>query len=384
MKKIITHSFIISLLSSVFLSGCNQEKAPTAVTASLPKVKSLVIQSQPITPHLEFIGRTSSASSVEIIPRVGGELKAIHFNDGDFVKKGDLLYEIDSRLFYAAVNSAEASLEKAQATLKMTSSNAHRAKQLIKDKSISAQQYDTAIANYASAQADISEKKAALKSAQLDLEFTHIYAPFSGRLGFSHYKIGEQVTALLPPSSTMKNSLVSLTKVDVMNFDFNVDEKIYRRIRNAIDIVRNKNNKLNLDIRLTLSDGSIYANNGKISAVGNKIDPSTGSIHVQAVFDNHDYGLMPGEFGKIKISLKGQTVDGLLIPQASIQQDQAGDYVMQIDDTNTVKQQYVVLGQAYGINKAVISGLNKGDRIVTEGLQKIRTDIQVEELTSPE
>lgn len=384
MKKIISNSLIIGLLSTFVLSGCNQEKAPTAVNAPLPKVKSLVIQSQPITPHLEFIGRTSSARSVDIIPRVGGELQAIHFKDGDFVKKGDLLYEIDSRLFYAAVNSAKASLEKAKATLKMTSSNAHRAKLLIKDKSISAQQYDTAIANYASAQADISEKQAALKSSQLDLEFTHIYAPFSGRLGFSRYKIGEQVTALLPPSSTMKNSLVSLTKVDVMNFDFNVDEKIYRRIRNAIDIVRNKNNKLNLDIRLTLSDGSIYANNGKISAVGNKIDPSTGSIHVQAVFDNANYGLMPGEFGKIKISLKERTVDGLLIPQASIQQDQAGDYVMQIDDSNTVKQQYVVLGQAYGTNKAVISGLNKGDRIVTEGLQKIRTGIQVEELTSAE
>ncbi len=384
MKKIITHSFIIGLLSSVFLSGCNQEKAPTAATPSLPKVKSLVIQSQPITPHLEFIGRTSSASSVEIIPRVGGELKAIHFNDGDFVKKGALLYEIDSRQFHATVNSAEASLEKAKATLKMTSSNAKRAEQLIKDKSISAQQYDSAIANYTSAKADISEKKAALKSAKLDLEFTRIYAPFSGRLGFSRYKIGEQVTALLPPSSTMKNSLVSLTKVDVMNFDFNVDEKIYRRIRNAIDIVRNKKKKLNLDIRLTLSDGSLYAKNGKISAVGNKIDPSTGSIHVQAIFDNTDYGLMPGEFGKIKISLKERTVNGLLVPQSSIQQDQAGNYVMQINDANIIEQRYVILGQAYGTSKAVISGLNEGDRIVTEGLQKIRSGIQVEELPSAE
>ncbi|MGN2670053.1 efflux RND transporter periplasmic adaptor subunit [Aliivibrio fischeri] len=381
MKKIIANSLIIGLLSTLLLSGCNKEETKQAVTPSLPKVKSLTLNPQPITPHLEFIGRTSSVSSVEIIPRVGGELKAIHFKDGDFVKKGDLLYEIDPRIFHAAVNSAKASLEKARATLKMTTSNAERAKQLIKDKSISVQQYDTAIANYESAKADISEKQATLKSAQLDLEFSRIYAPFSGRLGFSRYKVGEQITALLPPSSTMKNSLVSLTKVNVINFDFNVDEKVYRRIRSAIDVVRNENKKLNLDIRLTLSDGSEYAKNGKIAAVGNKIDPSTGSIHVRAIFDNTDYSLMPGEFGKIKIGLKERTVNGLLIPKSSIQQDQAGNYVMQLTKKNIVKQQYVILGQVYGTNKAVISGLNSGDRIVTEGLQKIRPGIQVEEIT---
>jgi len=303
---------------------------------------------------------------------VNGELTEVHFKDGDMVEKDQILFQIDPRPYKAALAYAKASIQKAQAELSLANREADRAKKLIKDKSISEQQYDDAIAKQATATASMKGAEASLLSAQLDLEFSTIRAPFSGRVGFSNYRVGDRITTLqLKP-------LVSLTQIDPIHFRFNIDEKLYRRIRNVVDAVRAEDGKLDVDLALNLSDGSEYPADGKIYAVGNKIDLDTGSIQAEATFANTKYSLMPGEYGNLTISLKGKTIEGLLVPAASVQQDQSGDYVMVVNKDSVVARREIDLGQTYGTNKAVTAGLAENDKVIVKGLQKVRVGMKVQ------
>lgn len=358
------------IVLSLLLAGCNADEQ-SVKTPPAPSVETLSLTSEPITPYVEFIGRTIAANHVDIIPHVGGELTGIFFKDGQFVEKGDLLYEIDPRPYEAKLKSAQAALAKAKAVSVLTKRNADRAAKLVKDKSISEMQYDSAVADNAEAQANIAVAEADLAEAQLNLDYTKIHAPFSGRIGFSQFKVGDRITAVV------KNRLVTLSQVDPMRFNFDVDEKLYRQIRDVIDRVKKLDKKVNADINLKLSNGTVYPKSGSIYAVDNQVNPSTGSIHVQASFDNPDYVLVPGEYGNLTIKLKEQTIDGLLVPQSAIQQDQAGSFVMVVGDDDVVKPKYVELGQTYGTTRSVTSGLEASETIVVNGLQKIRPGIKV-------
>ncbi|GAB5992046.1 efflux RND transporter periplasmic adaptor subunit VmeP [Aeromonas enteropelogenes] len=338
-----------------------------------PTVETVTLAETQITPYHTFIGRTEAVNDVDIMPRVGGELTAIHFKDGDMVEKGQLLFSIDDRPYKAALAFARASLTKANAQLVQATRDAARAQRLIRDKSVSEQYYDDAIATQAQAIASVEEAKANLESARLDLEFTAIRAPFAGRVGFSGFRVGDRI------STIQVTPLVSITQINPIHFKFDVDEKLYRRVRNAIDVAHRNDDKLDVDLTLTLSDGSIYPNPGKIYAVGNKIDEETGAIKAEAEFKNPTYSLMPGEYGNLTIKLRNKTINGLLIPSSAIQQDQAGDYVMVVDQDHILSRRNVELGQPYGVNRAVISGVSANEKVVVNGLQKVRPGIKVKE-----
>ncbi|HDY8043782.1 TPA: efflux RND transporter periplasmic adaptor subunit [Vibrio vulnificus] len=372
--KVQNKAAILSLLfSATFISGCNTDEAKKPNKVS-PSVETLLLTKTSITPYHTFIGRTEAVNDVDIMPRVGGELTAIHFKDGDMVKKGQLLFEIDSRPYEAALSYAEASLKKAQANLIQAKRNAQRAQKLIKDKSISEQIFDEAITDRATAKAAVEEAKATLISAKLDLEFSSVRAPFSGRVGFSNFRVGDRISKIqLVP-------LVSITQIDPIRFGFDVDEKLYRRVRNAIDVARSKDEKINVDVTLSLSDGSAYPHKGEIYALGNKIDLETGSIQAEAQFDNPTYSLMPGEYGNLTIKLRDKTIDGLLVPSSAIQQDQAGSYVMVVADNHVVSRRNIELGQVYGVYHAVISGLSENEKVIVNGLQKVRPGITVNDI----
>ncbi|MCG9702455.1 efflux RND transporter periplasmic adaptor subunit [Vibrio natriegens] len=373
MKLKYASGLIAIAISSVLISGCDTKNSGSQIS-QIPSVSTVTLTKTQIHPYHTFIGRTVAENDVDIMPRVGGELMAVHFKDGDIVKKGQILFEIDARPYKAALAYAKASLNKAQAQLVQAQRNAKRVKKLIKDKSISEQQYDDAIADYSTAIASVEEAKATLTSSTLDLEYTSIRAPFSGRVGFSNYRVGDRISKiqLLP--------LVSITQIDPIRFDFDVDEKLYRRIRNAIDVAHRNDDKLDLGVTLTLSDGTVYPKEGKIYAVGNKIDLDTGSIRAEAQFANSDYSLMPGEYGNLTIKLRNQTIDGLLIPSSAVQQDQAGDYVMVVNDEHVVSRRNIELGQTYGVNQAVLSGLSADEKIIVNGLQKIRPGVTVKDV----
>ncbi len=370
MKNLHKIALLSIAISSTLLSGCNSENVATkAITP--PTVETLTLSQTPITPYHTFIGRTQAVNDVDIMPRVDGELIAIHFKDGDMVEKGQLLYEIDPRPYVAALSYAEATLEKEKASLNKAQRTANRVIKLIKDKSISEQQYDDAMAELATAKANVEAAKAALESAKLDVEFASVTAPFSGRVGFNNYDVGERI------SKTQAEPLVSLTQIDPIRFGFTIDEKLYRRVRSAVDVARSTDNKLDLDVTLTLSDGSEYPVPGEIYAMGNKIDLQTGSIKAEAQFENPTYSLMPGEYGNLAIKLRNKTVQGLLVPSSAIQQDQAGSYVMVVDSEQVVSRRNVELGQTYGVKSAVVSGLSANEKIIVNGLQKVRPGITV-------
>ncbi len=376
MIKPLARNVILSciLVTPLFLTGCNDAKAPAAqAVAPIATVEMLTLTPQPIVPYHTFIGRTEAENDVAIQPRVNGELMAIHFKDGQMVEKGQLLFEIDPRPYQAALESAQALLQEAEAQVLLTKRSAERANRLIKDKSISEQEHDTAVASYKTALAQKAKAKAAVLSAKLDLEYAHIRAPFSGRVGFSNVAVGDRITTL------RIKSLVSLTQVNPMRFKFDVDEKLFRRIRSAVDGAHQKDKKLNVSLELTLSDGSVYPQEGHMYAIGNRINLDSGSINAEASFDNSNYSLMPGEYGEVTIKLKGQTVDGLLIPVSAVQQDQSGDFVMVVDSENKASRRNVTLGQTYGVKRAVLTGLEAGERIVLSGLQKVRPGMQVQE-----
>ncbi|MCF7480232.1 efflux RND transporter periplasmic adaptor subunit [Vibrio sp. J1-1] len=373
MKVKYTSALVSIAISSVLISGCNSDDS-SSKPSQLPSVNTVTLTKTKIHPYHTFIGRTVAENDVDIMPRVGGELTAIHFKDGDMVEKGQLLFEIDDRPYKAALAYAKASLDKTRAQLAQAQRNAERVKKLIKDKSISEQQYDDAIAEYSSAIASVEEAKATLTSTKLDLEYTSVKAPFSGRVGFSNYRVGDRISKIqLVP-------LVSITQIDPIRFDFDVDEKLYRRIRNAIDVAHRNDDKLDIGVTLALSDGTIYPEEGKIYAVGNKIDLETGSIQAEAQFTNPNYSLMPGEYGNLTIKLLNQTIDGLLIPSSAVQQDQAGDYVMIVDDENVVSRRNIELGQSYGVNRAVLSGLSANEKVIVNGLQKVRPGVTVQDV----
>lgn len=371
------HRYNIALVSitvsSILLFGCESDNERTT-SAIVPAVEVVTLTETLITPYHTFIGRTKAVNDVDLMPRVGGEVTAIHFKDGDMVEKGQLLYNIDDRPYKAALAYVKASLTKANAQLAQTTRDAIRAEKLIKEKSISEQYYDDAITAHAQAVASVEEAKANLESARLDLEFTAIRAPFSGRVGFSNYRVGDRI------STIQMTPLVSIAQINPIRFKFDVDEKLYRRVRNAIDVAHRKDDKLDVDLSLTLSDGSTYPNLGKIYAVGNKIDPETGAIKVEAEFDNSSYSLMPGEYGNLTIKLRNKTINGLLIPSSAIQQDQAGDYIMVVSQDHILSRRNVELGQSYGINRAIIAGVSPNEKVVVNGLQKVRPGIKVKEI----
>ncbi len=363
------HVLALMAITPLFLWGCKEPVQKQQV--DLPTVETVTMQTSDITPYHTFIGRTVAENDIDIMPRVNGELTEIHFKDGDLVEKGQVLFQIDPRPYQAALEYAQASLQKTRVEQSLANRDADRAKKLIKDKSISEQQYDDAIAKQATAKASVKEAEASLLTAKLDLEFSTIRAPFSGRVGYSNYNVGDRISTLqLKP-------LISLTQIDPIHFRFNIDEQLYRRIRNVVDTVRAENDKLDVDLDLTLSDNSNYPINGEMYAMGNKIDLDTGSIQAEATFANPNYSLMPGEYGNLTIRLKGKTIEGLLVPSASVQQDQSGDYVMVVDDQNVVARRKVELGQTYGTEKAVLTGLAESEKVIVKGLQKVRVGSKV-------
>ncbi len=371
MKLSYKYVLVATAVGSLFLAGCNDSS--TAVKATLPTVDTLVMQSTPITPYHSFIGRTSAANEVDVRPLVNGELVGIHFKDGQMVEKGQLLYQIDPRPYQAALDFAKANLKKAQAELIFADQEVKRMAKLVRDNSVSKQQYDDAVATQAGTAASVAAAEASIETAELNLEYTAIKAPFSGRVGFTNFQVGDRISIL------QVKPMISLSQVDPMRFKFSVDEKLYRRIHSVIDIVRQEDKQLNVDLSLMLSDDSIYGQKGKIYAVGNKINLDTGAIDVEASFPNPNYSLMPGEFGNLTIKIEGKTVEGLLVPASAVQQDQAGDYVLLVDQENMVSRRNVELGQVYETNRAVVSGLSAGDKVIVNGLQKVRVGVKVQD-----
>ena len=345
------------------LSACDKPVKQQQVQGPVP-VTAVSAVGEDLSISRTFIGKVVSYDKVDIKPRIQGILKKKAYVEGAMVKKGELLYSIEKDQYVAALQQAEAALARAEADAINAGLQMERAEQLIGTGDISKANFDNRKAAAAMAMAAVKEARAAADNAKLNLGYTDIKAPFTGRTGMSNYDEGEYIT----PSS---GTLVSMVSIDPMGVEFAIGMKDI-----AAMMVSVGGEVPHITAELTLAQGHVYESKGKIDFIDNAINQQTDTLKMRAKFDNKKGRLMDGELVSIKITTN-EKYPMIIVPQASLQQDQAGRYVMVVKDDNKIELRRVITGVEVGKNIVVSSGLSEGEKIVVDGLQKIRQGSEV-------
>jgi RND family efflux transporter MFP subunit len=356
-------AFAIVLLSGV-LAGCDNKPAsnaappPPSVTVSQPLQKT-------ITEWDEYTGRFEALATVDVRARVSGFIDSIHFNDGQIVKQGDLLFVIDPRPYRFAVEQAKADVERAQSKLEIATSDVERATPLARNQTLTAREFDTRKSVQRDAAGAVGSAEATLKQAELNLEWTEVHAPIGGRISDKRVDAGNLVTG----GTTGTTLLTSIVTLDPIHFVFDASEADFiRYLRLAKAGTRPSSRDVQNPVAVRLADEADYKHTGRMDFVDNVVNAKTGTIRGRAILDNKDGLLTPGFFGRLR--LFGGTVDALLIPDGAIASDQASKIVFTVADDGTVGTKKVELGPIVDGLRVVRSGLAANDRIVVEGLAR--------------
>ncbi len=338
--------------------------SPGAKKGPPPLVKVTPIIEQEINPPIEYVGHVEAIQSVILQARVKGFLEQVNFKEGSDVKVGNLLYVIEQAPYEARVAADRAGVAQAQATLTKASQYLERVRN-VRSGGISASDLDTAVAEELLAKARLLEAQAALTLSELDLEYTRIKAPISGRIGRTALTKGN----ICEPNFGPLARIVQLNPIRVL---YSISENDLAAIQ-AVQKDSSLTKKIpSLVPRLKLLDGSILDTVGRVDFVDNVVDKDTGTIAVRAIFDNPDGLLLPGQYVTIMIS-QSQGEKLPVIPQAAVLQDREGHYVLMVDQQNQVIKQRVTTGLLVSGNRwAVTSGLKAGDLVIIQGLQKVK------------
>lgn len=337
-------------------STANAQQAPQAASVDVAEVVS-----KQIIDWQQYSGRLEAVDRVEIRPLVSGTMTAVHFKDGALVKKGDVLFTIDPRPYAAEVARTQAQLAGAEARAAYTASDVARGQRLLADNAIARRDFEEKQNASREAAANVQAAQAALRSARLNLEYTQITAPVSGRISRAEVTVGNIVSvgSSTPPLST----LVSVSKIYA---SFDVDEQSFLKFVNP---ARAKGAQV--PVYLGLANEDAYSREGKVGSVDNRLDSSSGTIRVRAVFDNADGQLVPGLYARIRLG-GGAPRDALLIDEKAIGTDQDKRFVLVLDKTNHATYREVRVGANQDGLRVIESGLKSGERIVVNGLQRIR------------
>ncbi len=334
---------------SLMGGGAQQQMPATAVSA-------LNITERDIYPETSFVAKIESKDTVALRARVQGFLQERLFNEGDLVKKDQPLFRIEPVNFEANVREAEANVAKSKAELIKTEAQFKRTETLYKTKDVSAANLDAAQAAYSSAQASLAQAEARLDLAKKDLEYTQIVAPMDGKIGESVYSVGE----LIGPESGVLATLVS---VNPMNAVFSVSENQMLMLQ--------KDFEKNVDVRFITSDGSEYPEKGEINFVDVTLDETMNTLKIKASFPNPENKLISGQYGRVQLK-STLPHKAIVVPMRAVQQDMISSFVYVINGEDKIERRDVVRGTELPNFEVVItSGLKAGDRIVTEGFQKI-------------
>jgi RND family efflux transporter MFP subunit len=361
---------------SLALAACDTE-APRAAPATPPSPQVTVARPviKTVTDHTEFVGRFVAVDAVEVRARVSGYLDAIHFTDGQFVKQGDLLFTIDRRPFQVALDQARANLAQANANLTYSTADLARGKDLVGRNIISQQTYQQRVQSKAVAEANVAAQEAAVKQASLDLEFTELRAPVSGRIGDRRVAVGNLVMGGTSAATT--TLLATIQSTDPIRFEFTADEGSYLRYRRMTKTSPDRiNNAGKVPVKLKLLDEQIFSHPGHMDFVDNAIDTASGTIRARAVFPNPDGTLTPGMFGRIQVAT-GPPAEALLVPDSAIGTEQVRKYVLVVDDNNVAQPKYITLGPVIEGLRVVASGLEATDRVIVNGLMRVRPGAKV-------
>jgi RND family efflux transporter MFP subunit len=357
------------------VAACGEQKQQAHNAPPPPTVTVATPVKRTVFDYDEYVGRFVAVDSVEIRARVSGYLDGVHFKDGQIVKKGDLLFTIDKRQFENALAQARANLTQAKSNLEYTKADFQRAQQLVKDKTITEQVYDQRAQAFRNAEASVANADAAVKQAELDLQYTELHAPIDGRIGDRRVSPGNLVAGGTSGTTTLLATIVS---IDPIRFEFTFDEASflrYERVAQHGTDVASRN--AGVPIALKLIDENDYDHPGRMDFVDNVIDRSTGTIRGRGVFANPNGLFTPGMFARVRVP-GSPAYDGLLIPDAAIGTEQTRKYVLVVGADNKVQQKYVTIGQATRDNLRVVKdGIGPDDRIIVEGLMRARPGMVV-------
>ncbi|BAJ01036.1 efflux RND transporter periplasmic adaptor subunit [Shewanella violacea] len=349
------------------LSACGEAPAPQA--PMLPSVIVNTATTKEIQSKSVIVGRTRASEDVTIKSQIQGQLLKRAFIEGDDVKAGDLLFEIDPANYISKLAQQKAVLKQALASRDVAVMNWKRGRKLLPDGMISAQDMDELTSRKLTTAAGVVQAEAAVQGAELQLSYTQVYAPISGRISNAKVSIGDIIT----PNSEMAN----LVQLQPMWVNFKVAEKkLISAQQQFSQAAKRKVEISDIVISLRLPNGTMFNETGYIDFINNKVDAATGTLPIRASFKNEAKLMLPGLFVTLIIEspIKEQA---LLIPQAAVQEDQQGRFVMVLNEQDEVEKRIVKLGERFGINWRVLSGLEDGERIVVDGLQKIRPGIKV-------
>ena len=358
-----THWLMASAVA-LLLTACGGEDqgADTQAKGPPPSVEVTAAVMKPVGQQVTFVGRVAAVDKVELRARVEGFLKDRSYTEGQTVAAGEVLFVIEPDQYEAIVAQRQADLAKALAEVENAQAQFRRGEELLKQKNMSAAEVDKLRAAHRVAEAGVEQGKAALAAAQLDLDYTQIRAPVTGRVGRAALSVGN----LVGPSSGILATLVSLDPVYVL-FPITQRELLEEKRR----VAAKGGDTRGIIAHAQLPDGSTYNHSGRIDFVDVTTDPGTDTVTVRAVFPNPDAFLVDGEYLGVRVA-EEKPEDALVIPQAALQIDQQGIYVMVLDAENRVQPRRLQTGGAQGSNIIVLEGLKAGELVVTQGLQKVR------------
>lgn len=364
----------------VLLAGCNKNDASAnAAGAPLPEVAVLEVRAEPVPVTTELPGRTTAYLAAEIRPQVGGIVQERLFTEGAEVKKGELLYRIDAATYEATLESARAAQSRAEANAEATRTLSERYQELVKINAVSTQAYDDAVATFKQAQAEIASSRAAVTSARIDVERTRVSSPIAGRIGRSSVTAGALVTA------NQDQALAMVQQLDPIYVDLTQSGTDIMRLRRAAEQGRLKRDSSGeTPVRLVLEDGSEYEHTGTLAFSEVTVDPDTGSVTLRAVFENPEQRLLPGMYVRAHID-QGVNENAIRLPHAAVSRDARGRALaMVVNDEDTVEARPLTIERSSNEYWVVSDGLNMGDRVVVEGLQRIQPGAKVSVVSAAE
>ncbi|WP_132998716.1 efflux RND transporter periplasmic adaptor subunit [Luteimonas arsenica] len=342
-------------------AGCSSQAAPGAEAAPAPEVGVATVLSRQVRQWDEFSGRIAAIESVELRPRVSGYVQRVAYEEGSEVAKGDLLFVIDPRPYRAALDQAQAQLERARAEARLATTQHERAQSLIEARAISREEFETRRAATAQGNAGVRAAEAAVAAARLDLQFTEVRAPVAGRAGRALVTEGNLAQA----DATLLTTVVSQDPVHV---HFEADERAFLRYQ---ALARSgERDAAGNPVRVGLADETGHPHAGTVDFIDNQVDSTTGTVRARAVLPNPDRVFTPGLFARVQIEGSAE-FDALLVDDKAVLTDQDRKYVYVLGEGDTAQRRDVVLGRMVDGLRVVQSGLEPGDRVIVNGVQRV-------------
>ena len=361
------------VLLAVALTSCG-EKPQQQAAAPAPPVTVAQPVKRTVTDWDEFTGRFEAVEEVQVRARVGGYVTSVEFKDGDMVRKGDLLYVIDSRPFEAVAEQADGQLSDARAKTELAKRDLDRGLALVQTSAVSEQLVDQRRQALQAAHAAETVAEGALKAAQLNIEFTHVLAPSAGRVSRHLVSAGNLVQGSDTGTSTLLTTVVSMDPIYIY---FDVDEATYlKNNRLWFEGKRPSSRDTPNPVQVTLTDETKPSHEGHMDFLDNRLDVSTGTLRSRAVIPNHDLSILPGQFGRVRL-IGSSPYEALLLPDTAIATDQSRKIVFVVKDDDTVEARAVVLGPLDEGLRVIREGLKPEDKVIVDGIQRARVGAKV-------